>query len=46
VDDKIETTAITPVREVAHETPREHQLNLAFTFLLLATVVGLWIYFR
>jgi SSS family solute:Na+ symporter len=46
VDDKIETTSVVPVRQVAYETPREHQLNLAFTFLLLATVVGLWIYFR
>jgi SSS family solute:Na+ symporter len=46
VDDKIETTAVASVRKVAQETPREHQLNLAFTFLLLAMVVGLWIYFR
>jgi solute:Na+ symporter, SSS family len=46
VDDKIETTAVASVRQVAKETPRERQLNVAFTLLLLATVVGLWIYFR
>jgi SSS family solute:Na+ symporter len=46
VDDKIETTSVAPVHEVAKETPREHQLNLMFTFALLALVVGLWIYFR
>jgi SSS family solute:Na+ symporter len=28
------------------ETPRDFRLNLAFTVLLIATVVGLWIYFR
>ena len=28
------------------ETAREHFLNLAFSFLLVATVVGLWIHFR
>jgi SSS family solute:Na+ symporter len=46
VDDKIETTPVASVRQVAQETPREHQLNLAFTFVLLALVVGLWIYFH
>ncbi|MBA3915585.1 MAG: sodium/solute symporter, partial [Acidobacteriales bacterium] len=29
-----------------HESPREYRLNLAFTALLIATVVGLWVYFR
>jgi SSS family solute:Na+ symporter len=28
------------------ETPLQRKVNLAFTALLLATVVGLWIYFR
>jgi len=46
VDDKIETTPVASVRHVAQETPREHQLNLVFTVLLLTLVVGLWIYFR
>jgi solute:Na+ symporter, SSS family len=46
VDDKIESTAVRPMHPVAKETPREHQLNVLFTFLLLATVIGLWIYFR
>ena len=46
VDDKIETTSVTPAHVVAKETPRERQLNLIFTFALLALVVGLWIYFR
>ncbi len=32
--------------QLARETGREHRLNLAFTALLIATVVGLWIYFR
>ena len=41
-----QTTSVAPVHEVAKETPREHQLNLMFTFALLALVVGLWIYFR
>ena len=46
VDDKIETTPVAQVHDVAKETPREHQLNLIFTLALLALVVGLWIYFR
>jgi solute:Na+ symporter, SSS family len=47
VDDKIETTVVgTPQRKPAHETPLEHRLNLFFSALLLATVIGLWIYFR
>jgi len=48
VDDKIETVAVggPPMRKPAHETPLEHAINVAFSLLLLATVVGLWIYFR
>ena len=33
-------------RKPAAETPLEHRLNIAFSSLLIATVVGLWIYFR
>jgi SSS family solute:Na+ symporter len=47
VDDKMETVAVgIPVRKPAHETPAEHAINIVFSLLLLATVVGLWIYFR
>jgi 5'-deoxynucleotidase YfbR-like HD superfamily hydrolase len=31
---------------LAPETRAEHMMNVAFTCLLLATVIGLWIYFR
>jgi hypothetical protein len=34
------------VRKPAQETPGEHRMNVAFSLLLLATVIGLWIYFR
>jgi hypothetical protein len=34
------------VRKPAKETPLEHVTNIVFSLLLLATVVGLWIYFR
>ncbi len=47
VDEKMEAVAVgTPVRKPAHETPMEHRINVVFSLLLLATVVGLWIYFR
>jgi SSS family solute:Na+ symporter len=45
VNQKLETTDLHTLH-LARETRREHRLNLAFTALLLATVVGLWIYFR
>ena len=45
VDDKIDTVGVTRV-ELARESPMEHKLNVAFSLLLVATVVGLWIYFR
>jgi SSS family solute:Na+ symporter len=45
VDDKIDTVGVTRV-ELARESPMEHKLNVAFSLLLIATVVGLWIYFR
>jgi SSS family solute:Na+ symporter len=47
VDDKIDTVAVTSqTRKPAHETATEHRVNLIFSLLLVATVVGLWIYFR
>ncbi|MGH9794071.1 MAG: sodium transporter, partial [Candidatus Acidiferrales bacterium] len=47
VDEKIETTGV-EARKVAlrKETARERRVNVAFSVLLFATVVGLWIYFR
>jgi len=45
VSQKLETTDLRTV-QLAKETHREHVLNLAFTALLVATVLGLWIYFR
>jgi len=47
VDLKLETVPVgTPVRKPAQETPTENRINVAFSLLLLATVIGLWIYFR
>jgi SSS family solute:Na+ symporter len=51
VDEKIDMSAVDeillkPEYKPAPETPRERRLNLAFSSLLLATVVGLWVYFR
>jgi SSS family solute:Na+ symporter len=47
VDDKIETTVVgQPQRKPAHETPTEHWINVCASLLLLATVIGLWVYFR
>lgn len=45
VGDKIETQAVTRV-SLARESPLEHKLNVGFSLLLIATVIGLWIYFR
>jgi SSS family solute:Na+ symporter len=45
VDLKLETTTVRGPK-LERETTRELRLNLFFTGLLLATVVGLWIYFR
>ena len=45
VDEKLDTTNMKTLR-LRKETHAEHILNLAFTGLLLATVIGLWIYFR
>jgi solute:Na+ symporter, SSS family len=47
VDEKLDTAVIDPrQRKPAHETPMEHRINIFFSLLLLATVIGLWIYFR
>jgi solute:Na+ symporter, SSS family len=45
VDDKIDTEGVT-APHLARETKTEHAINVGFTFVLLAVVVGLWIYFR
>lgn len=45
VDDKLESTGAEAPR-LARETKREHIVNLAFTAVLLVTVIGLWIHFR
>jgi len=46
VDDKLETVAVPMQRKPAHETAAEHRVNIVFSLALVATVVGLWIYFR
>jgi SSS family solute:Na+ symporter len=45
VDEKLETTNVRGPK-LEKETARELHLNVLFTGLLLAIVVGLWIYFR
>jgi len=45
VEDKVESVHV-DAPHLRRETPGEHRLNLAFTLILLATVIGLWIYFR
>ena len=37
---------LTAALTLARESPLEHKLNVAFSLLLIATVVGLWIWFR
>jgi SSS family solute:Na+ symporter len=46
VDEKMDVTFTAGGRKPAAETPTEHRLNVAFSVLLVATVIGLWIYFR
>src|SRR5262249_49062341 len=47
VDDKMDTVVVDAhARNPAHETATEHRVNSFFSLLLLATVIGLWIYFR
>jgi SSS family solute:Na+ symporter len=45
VDEKLDTVDV-KTAHLARETPAEHRVNLAFTCVLLATVLSLWIYFR
>ena len=45
VDEKLDTVDV-KTAHLARETRTEHRVNLAFTYVLLATVLGLWIYFR
>ncbi len=48
VADKMDVTPLTPATEYkpAAETARERRVNIVFSLVLVATVVGLWIYFR
>ena len=47
VDEKMDTVAVgTPQFKPAKETALERRLNIVFSLGLVATVVGLWIYFR
>jgi solute:Na+ symporter, SSS family len=45
VGEKMDVVAVNP-RKPAAETPAEHRMNIIFSLLLLATVIGLWIHFR
>jgi SSS family solute:Na+ symporter len=45
VDEKIDSTTVESL-QMQRESRREHFVNLAFTALLLVTVIGLWIHFR
>ena len=51
VDEKMDTSLVDPLLlsseyKPAPETPAERRVNIIFSLLLVATVVGLWIYFR
>ncbi|HMC74443.1 MAG TPA: hypothetical protein VKG87_09080, partial [Terriglobales bacterium] len=46
VGEKMDVSFTTGERKPAAETPGEHRINVAFSVLLVGTVVGLWIYFR
>jgi len=45
VDEKLDTMSVKN-QHMERETRREHFVNLAFTVVLLVTVIGLWIHFR
>lgn len=45
VDEKLDTTMMDS-EHMQRETRREYFVNLAFTALLMVTVIGLWIHFR
>ena len=42
----MDTTVVREAPALARETSLEHKVNVAMSLLLVATVVGLWIYFR
>jgi SSS family solute:Na+ symporter len=47
VDEQLDTTAVAGRKvNLRRETPLERRLNIAFSVLLLATVLALWIHFR
>ena len=47
VDEKMDVVPLqAPPRKPARETSRERAMNIIFSLGLVATVVGLWIYFR
>ena len=46
VNQKLDVITLEPVRKPAAESASEHRINVMFSLALLATVVGLWIYFR
>jgi SSS family solute:Na+ symporter len=47
VDEKMDTIPLHGIeRKPAKETPTERMVNIVFSLALVATVVGLWIYFR
>jgi SSS family solute:Na+ symporter len=45
VNEKLDAAGVRTAH-LARETPLERRINLAFTAILLATVIGLWVYFR
>ncbi len=47
VDEKMDVSLVRGMEyKPAAETPQEHRLNVIFSLLLLATVIGLWFHFR
>jgi SSS family solute:Na+ symporter len=47
VHERLDTVEVSGHRAVSlSETPLERRLNVAFSVLLVAAVIGLWIYFR
>ncbi len=45
VNEKLDAAGLRTAH-LARETPLERRINLVFTAILLATVIGLWVYFR
>jgi len=46
IEEKVQTAPVASAHSLARETPTERRVNVAFSVLLLATVIGLWVYFR